>query len=192
MAGSILEKSAERERLRESEQATDRVRDAERAGELDRNPPRRPEDNWGYGSGPFSLMRRFSDDVDRFFGSAFGSSALHRAGSSGTWTPVVDVRQRDNMVEVVAELPGMKRDDIKVECTDEGIILEGDKREERVETRGGIHHSERSYGHFYRLIPLPAGADPEKATADFRDGLLQIKVPVQEGRQRRRSIPIQT
>ena len=92
---------------------------------------------------------------------------------------------------MTAELPGLKREDVKVECTDEGIIIEGEKRQERQETtEGGFHRSERMYGHFYRMIPLPQGAQSDKAKAEFKDGVLQIKVPIPESKQQRRQIPI--
>jgi HSP20 family protein len=164
MAGSILQRTPERER------------------EL----TQRPEYSYDYG--PFSLMRRFSEEMDQFFHNAFGRQ---QRGAIGAWTPAVDVRERDGQLEVVAELPGIKREDVRVECTDDGLILEGEKREEREETKGGIHRSERSYGSFYRLVPLPPGAEPEKAKADFKDGLLTVRIPMSESKQRRRSIPIE-
>jgi HSP20 family protein len=80
---------------------------------------------------------------------------------------------------------------LRVECTDDGLILEGEKREEREETTGGVHHAERSYGHFYRMVPLPSGAELDKAKAEFKDGLLLVRIPMTESRSRRRSIPIE-
>jgi len=166
MAGSILQKTPEREREREL--------------------TRRPDYNYDFG--PFSLMRRFSEEMDQFFHNAFGRP--QSAGSSA-WTPAVDVREHEGQIEVVAELPGIKREDVRVECTDDGLILTGEKREEREETKGGIHRAERSYGSFYRTVPLPLGAEPEKAKADFKDGLLTVRIPIAESKQRRRSIPIE-
>jgi HSP20 family protein len=132
-------------------------------------------------------MRRFSEEMDQFFQNTFGRS---HGGHMGAWSPAVDVKERDGNLEVVAELPGIQKEDVRIECTDEGLILEGEKREEREETTGGVHRCERSYGRFYRMVPLPAGADPEKAQAEFKDGLLRIRIPIQESKQRRRSIPI--
>jgi HSP20 family protein len=133
------------------------------------------------------MMRRVSEEMDRLFSNAFGWS---RSGEQGMWSPAIEVRERDGNLEVTAELPGLKKDDVKVECTDEGIIIEGEKRQERQETEGGYHRSERVYGHFYRMIPLPAGAQSDKAKAEFKDGVLQIKVPIPESKQQRRQIPI--
>ena len=164
MAGSILQnRPSERER--------------------DREVLRRPDD---YNYGPFSIMRRISDEMDR----AFGSWGLHRGGTESVWSPAVEVRERDGNLEVTAELPGLKKEDVKVECTEEGVIIQGERRQEREVKEGGYHRTERSYGHFYRMVPLPPGAEPDKAKAEFKDGLLQVRIPVPESKQKRREIPI--
>jgi HSP20 family protein len=137
---------------------------------------------------PFSMMRRLSEEMDRAFGSSFGLS--RGFPESGMWTPPVEVHERDGNLEITAELPGMNKDDVKVECTDEGIIIEGEKKREHESNEGGFHRTERSYGHFYRMIPLPDGAQAENAKAEFRDGLLQVKVPIPEGPRKSRQIPI--
>jgi HSP20 family protein len=158
-----------------------------RSAEHDRDILRReedyPRDVPSYG--PFAMMRRLSEEMDRAFTGAFGSRALAR----GDWSPAVEVRERKGNLEVTAELPGLKREDVKLEWTDEGLVIEGEKRQERQENEHGFHRSERSYGYFYRLIPLPTGAEPDKAKAEFKDGVLQVKIPIAENRQRR-SIPI--
>jgi HSP20 family protein len=152
--------------------------------EREREMARRPESNYGYG--PFSLMRRMSEEMDRVFNNALGWTR----GEHNVWSPAIEVREREGNLEVTAELPGLKKEDVKVECTDEGIIIEGEKKQERTESGEGFHRSERMYGRFYRMIPLPAGAQSDKAKAEFKDGVLQIRVPVPESKQQRRQIPI--
>jgi HSP20 family protein len=137
---------------------------------------------------PFSMMRRFSDEMDRMF-SNFGFA--RGPNSWGNWTPPVEVRERDGNLEISAELPGMSKDDVKVECSPEGITIEGEKKQETEKEEGGIHRSERFYGHFYRTIPVPEGAEIDKAKAEFKDGVLQVRVPLSEqARSKRRQIPI--
>jgi HSP20 family protein len=140
---------------------------------------------------PFSMMRRLSEEMDRAFSSSFG---LARGfGDWGAWSPPVEVRERNGSLEIVAELPGMTKDDVKVECTDQGITIEGEKKREVEKDEGGVHRSERSYGHFYRMIPLPEGAKSEEAKAEFKDGVLQVRVPLAEQtKSKRRQIPIGT
>jgi len=137
---------------------------------------------------PFATMRRLAEEMDRAFASTFGLSRI--TAETGLWTPAIEVREHDGNLEITAELPGLKRDDVKVECTDEGITIEGERRQERQEKQGGYHRTERSYGHFYRMIPLPEGAETDKAKAEFKDGLLQVRVPIHESRRQGRQIPI--
>ena len=137
---------------------------------------------------PFSMMRRFSEEMDRAFGTSFG---LGRGlGERGAWMPAIEVRERDNNLEISAELPGMNKEDVKVEVTSEGVVIEGEKRREQESEEGGIHRSERSYGHFYRVIPLPEGTEAEKAKAEFKNGVLQVRVPISEEQRKSRRIPI--
>lgn len=78
---------------------------------------------------------------------------------------------------VRADLPGISKDDIKVEITPDALTIQGERKQERKEEREGYAYSECSYGTFYRVIPLPEGTESEKATADFRGGVLEIKIP---------------
>ena len=139
---------------------------------------------------PFAMMRRLSDEMDRAFSSSFGLS--RGFGEGGAWSPAIEVRERNNNVEITAELPGLNKDDVKIECTNDAIVIEGEKRQERETEERGYRRSERTYGHFYREIPLPEGADVEKAKADFKNGVLQIQVPYSDQRRKGRQIPINT
>jgi HSP20 family protein len=137
---------------------------------------------------PFSMLRRLSEEMDRTFGSSFG---LGRAfGESGTWLPPIEVRERDNNLEILAELPGMNKEDVNVEVRPEGVVIEGEKKREKEVEEAGVHTTERSYGHFVRVVPLPEGAEGEKAKAEFKNGVLQIRVPYSEEHRKSRRIPI--
>lgn len=140
---------------------------------------------------PFAMMRRLSEEMDRAFSSSFGLSRGY--GENAQWAPAVEVRERNGNIEISAELPGMSKNDVKVECTEEGVTIEGERRQEHESTEGGIHRSERSYGRFYRMIPLPEGAQTDKATADYKNGVLEIRVPVSQHQQHKaRQVPINT
>jgi len=137
---------------------------------------------------PFAMMRRLSEEMDRAFGSSYG---LWRSSGENVWAPLVEVRERNNTLEVSAELPGLNKEDVKVECNEEGIVIQGERRREHESEEGGMHRSERSYGRFYRLIPLPEGAETDKAKAEFKNGVLQVQVPLSQQRQpKSRQIPI--
>ncbi len=140
-----------------------------------------------FGYNPFSMARRLSEEMDRAFASAFGLS--QGQSERGMWAPPVEVRERNGNLEICAELPGMNKEDIKVECTNEGITIEGEKRREQQSDEGGLHRSERTYGHFYRMIPLPEGIDSSKMKAEFKNGVLQIQAPMPE-QKKSRQIPV--
>jgi HSP20 family protein len=71
----------------------------------------------------------------------------------------------------------LSRDDIKIDATDHGITIQGERKREHEEEREGLYRSERSYGRFYRMIPLPEGAMIDQAKASFKDGVLEIVMP---------------
>ena len=115
----------------------------------------------------------------------FGSREL------ATWAPPVEVRERDGNLVVHAELPGLNKEDVKVEVTNEGLVIQGERKREHEEDRGGVHRSERSYGAFYRLIPLPEGANIDQAKAQFNNGVLEVSVPIPKTQENTRQIPIE-
>jgi HSP20 family protein len=126
-----------------------------------------------------------ADEMDRAFG---GWSDMDEAVQS-RW-PAIDVYEEDDTLKVRADLPGMKADDVKVEVSDGRVILSGERKQEHEEKGEGFYRSERSYGSFRRMIPLPEDADIEKAEADFHDGELRIQIPIPENNRNRRQIPI--
>jgi HSP20 family protein len=132
----------------------------------------------GYAS-PFQVMRRMSEEMERLFGSVFEEPRGDRsalASSSGFWSPKIEAFQQRDTFIVRAELPGIKKDDVQVEVTEDQITIQGERREEQDEEREGVFRSERSYGSFYRSLPLPDGVIPESAEASFRDGVLEIAI----------------
>ncbi len=77
-----------------------------------------------------------------------------------------------------------------METTPEGLVIQGERQREYSSDEGGLQRSERSYGRFWRLIPLPEDAQVEQAKANFENGVLQITIPIPESQQQRRQIPI--
>ncbi len=140
-------------------------------------------------SNPFGFMRRMTEEMNRIFESAGMGAPLapfsSQQGGMGTWMPQVEVQQRNNELIVRADLPGLKRDDVTVEVDDGVLTLSGERRQEEQEEREGFYRSERSYGSFYRAIPLPEGVKEDDISASFGDGVLEVRVPVPEQQQRR-------
>jgi HSP20 family protein len=99
-------------------------------------------------SNPFSIMRRFSEEMDRNFGRFFGHESSERV-----WSPAIEVRQNNGQLNVHAELPGLKPEDMRVEVTNDQLVIQGERKYEQEENKEGLYRSERRYGHFYRAIP---------------------------------------
>jgi len=87
------------------------------------------------------------------------------------------VTQQNNELVVRADLPGLKKEDISVDVTDNEITISGERRKEQDTEQGGVYRSERSYGSFARTIRLPEGTMSDQAKASFKDGVLEIRMP---------------
>ncbi len=150
---------------------------------------------------PFSLMRRMMEDLDRLFEdfgtrreqTETGRRDLTRRSTEREvfWTPDVDVLERDGKLVVRADLPGLSREDVRVEVEDGALTIEGERRQEREIEGAGTYHAERVYGMFRRVIPLPDGVDPESAEARFDNGVLEVSIPLPAEKRRGKRVEIQ-
>lgn len=98
---------------------------------------------------------------------------------SGTWVPPVDVAETQEKILVRAEVPGMKQEDIAIEFSNGLLTIRGDRKLEKSEGMTW-HRVERIYGNFSRSFTLPRTVDPERITASYREGILEIEVPKRE------------
>jgi HSP20 family protein len=142
-----------------------------------------------FASNPFTLMRRFTEQMDRVFTGGWGSDIAWE--SPGLWSPAIDVSERDGKLVVHADLPGLQKDDGKVDATGDSLVIQGERRHEHEEQEEGYRRTERRYGSFYRAIPLPEGAQIEQARAEFKDGVLEVSVPIPASQKRGRPVPIE-
>lgn len=126
---------------------------------------------------PFSLLQRESRP---WYGAMQRGSAL--------WTPQIETFLQGDEFIVRADLPGMKKDDVRIEVADDSLTIEGERKEEHKEEREGYYRSERSYGSFCRVVPLPEGAISESAKAAFNNGVLEVTIqaPPREVSRKRR------
>jgi HSP20 family protein len=135
---------------------------------------------FGGRGGPFDMFRRLDEDMDRLFNQLWGGGrSLMRgrgADASSMWMPQVEVREEGGKLHVCADLPGLRKEDVKLSLEGDQLIIKGERQSshEEGEQGSGYYHSERSYGSFYRSIPLPEGVDPQTAQADFKDGVLDV------------------
>ena len=139
-------------------------------------------------SNPFGMMRRFTKDMERLFEDfqGFGFPNFFRTDvlrfptefKNVAWIPQIEVLQNNGQFMVRADLPGLTKDDVKIEVTDNVMTISGERKEENEEKREGFYRSERRYGSFYRQILLPEGANTDNAVATFSNGVLEITMPV--------------
>ena len=146
-----------------------------------------PFDAWSFS--PFAMMRRMQEDIDRLFGE-FGAERFGApAGADiSDWAPAIEQFQRGNELVVRADVPGLSREDLSVEIADDTLTIRGERKFDHEEEREGVFRSERSYGSFCRVVPLPEGSVADSAKATFKNGVLEIvmQAPPNEVRRGRR------
>jgi HSP20 family protein len=128
---------------------------------------------------PFEEMeKRFEEFFKRPF-SMFGPSWMPRMKfpEMGVVSPDMDIFEDGNDVVVKAEMPGMKKEDIEVNLTDDTVTVSGEKKKEEKVEKKDYYRVERSYGSFSRSFRLPKEVQSDKAKATFKDGVLEIRVP---------------
>lgn len=130
---------------------------------------------------PFRELEDVSNRLNRIFARSM-SGATPMSGPQDTmtmsdWTPSVDVIETPEEYQIKAELPEVRRDDVKLSVTDHVLRLEGERRTEKEEKHKRFHRVERSYGSFMRTFALPENVDVAKIRAEFKDGMLYVRVP---------------
>jgi HSP20 family protein len=123
---------------------------------------------------PARDFARLQDEVNRLFDTNLG---LTRSGESYGWTPAVDVFEDTEGVTFKFDLPEVEGKDVDVRLEDGTLTVRGERKLEREDRREGYHRIERAYGTFARSFSLPATLDPEKVTAEYKNGVLRIFVP---------------
>jgi HSP20 family protein len=129
---------------------------------------------------PFQEIEEMQNRLAAFF----GDHPARRSGNNGkelnTWNPLVDIAEDDKEYMIKAELPGVKKEDVKVTVEGGVLSITGERREEKEEKTRKYHRVERSYGSFNRSFTLPEGCAWEKVNAEFKDGVLQVRLPKSE------------
>jgi HSP20 family protein len=139
-----------------------------------------------FGANPFGLMKRFTDEMDRTFANFAPTVEVD------LWAPPLEVKHKDGNFIVTAELPGLMKEEVKVEVIDESLVIEGERKRVKEEKGEEFFRSERYYGKFYRSIPLPKGAKAELIKAELTNGVLEVVIPVPEVKPNLRHVPIHT
>ncbi|WP_394170206.1 Hsp20/alpha crystallin family protein [Saccharospirillum alexandrii] len=132
----------------------------------------------------FSLIR-MRDDMDRLFDQAFGGIQFPNlfddtdffAGTTGMLSPSIDIAERKDSYVITAEVPGVEENDLKLSLEQDSLVISGEKRSEHEDKKDDkVHRVERSYGHFRRVLTLPADARVEDVSARFKNGVLTVTI----------------
>jgi HSP20 family protein len=137
----------------------------------------------------FPLFHRLSREIDTMF-DRFGMERPAFARTASPWSPEMEVFAKDNEFAIKLDVPGLKKEDITVEVADDHLVLRGERKHEKEEKKEGYFKTERSYGAFYRSVPLPDGVKPEEAKATLSDGVLTIAMPIAKVVEKARKLEI--
>jgi HSP20 family protein len=125
------------------------------------------------------------EDIQTRLNRVFNEGPLRRTDDDGfffaDWTPPVDIQETDKEYMIKAELPEVKKENVKVEMLDGVLTIEGERTQEREEKGKKFHKVERSYGKFVRQFALPAEVEAAKVQAEFKDGMLNVHLPKSAG-----------
>ena len=130
---------------------------------------------------PFRELEEVSDRLNRMF----ARPATRAANGKETmivadWTPSVDISETEGEYQIKAEIPDVKKEDVKVTLEDGVLTIQGERKHEKEEKGKKYHRIERSYGSFVRTFSLPDVIDEDKVKAEFKDGVLNLHLPKSE------------
>jgi HSP20 family protein len=138
----------------------------------------------------FPMFRRLGREIDFLF-DRFGLERTFVEPAETVWTPDIEMFRRDDTIVVRADVPGMTKNDLTVEVTDGQLVLRGERTQEKEEKKEGFYRAERTYGAFYRMLPLPEGVKLDEAKATIKDGVLEVTVPATKVEETKRTLAIE-
>ncbi len=130
---------------------------------------------------PFRELEEVTEQLNRMF---WRPAARRENGKEqltvADWIPIVDISETESAYAIKAELPDVKKDDVKVTLQDGVLTIQGERKQEKEEKGLKYHRVERSYGRFVRSFTLPDYVDNTKVKAEFKDGILNLHLPKSE------------
>ena len=129
---------------------------------------------------PFRELEDMSDRLIRIFARPAVRTNGKETLTVADWSPTVDISETDGEYLIKAELPEVKKDDVKVTLEDGILTIQGERRREKDEKTTKYHRVERSYGSFVRSFSLPDQVDENGVKAEYRDGMLNLRIPKSE------------
>ena len=119
---------------------------------------------------------RLQRSMNRLMDSMFGNTYCDEDAQC-EWAPAVDISETQDNISIKADIPGMKKDDIRVVVHENTLTLKGERQSEKKEEKTNYYRTERTYGSFYRSFTLPSMVDAAKIKANYTNGVLEIVLP---------------
>ncbi len=129
---------------------------------------------------PFERVRPFTKEWEEWINEASKAMSPREGLDNATWTPKVDVVENEDSYVVNADIPGMNKEDIKIDIDDNTLTIKGEKKLENKEEKENYIRIERSYGSFFRTFALSENVDRENIKANYKDGVLELTLPKKE------------
>jgi HSP20 family protein len=123
---------------------------------------------------PFDLFQSFEREMERFWPRALGRVP---PPAGAPYAPKMDAYEKDNTLVFKAELPGLKKEDVQVELDNGYVVIRGESKAEQEVKEDAYYRMERSFGSFYRRLPVPFDVTPEQVKASLKDGVLEVQIP---------------
>lgn len=138
----------------------------------------------------FPMLDRLSREFDTLFDRFGFEKSLFERTPAAMWTPTMEMVTKPNELLVKVDVPGMKKEEVTLEVAEDHLIIRGERKHEAEEKKEGYVRTERTYGTFYRAVPLPEGVNPDLAKATMHDGVLEITMPMAKVEEKKRTIEI--
>jgi len=126
---------------------------------------------------PLRELLALKDRMNKIIENAMSRSQYGGAADAGTWAPAVDIFETPESVVIAAELPGLSPAEMEIRVADNTLTLKGERKLEKGIQQENYHRIERSYGTFLRTFPLPSGVKTSETAAEYRQGILHIRIP---------------
>jgi HSP20 family protein len=129
---------------------------------------------------PFRELAALQNEMGRWMSQVAGVGGLAGNGQSSTWMPAVDVWETEKELVLSFDLPGIPEDKIAVELEDNTLTVTGERERTQEHSNDRFYRFERRYGSFSRSVTLPTGVSEDSIQADYKDGVLEVRVPKPE------------
>jgi len=129
---------------------------------------------------PFNDMLSIQEEMNKLFNTYFSRVSESPDSENLSWIPAVDIFEDGESVKVICEVPGIKKDEVKISIQENVLTISGEKKRYPEDKEGSYHKVERRCGTFQRSFSLPSSVDQEKVKATYKDGVLTINLPKTE------------